>query len=148
MRHFRRWALVTAITCCMGQQLPAQQTSRLFATRTIRCLLTLSAEGDLDGDAPTARISRDSLELIFDQVDVAKGTGRLVGNQGGADVTVIAGRDAITIIEPLQSGVMHATVIYSAQNSSGHFKVVHSRHPSVRGHPLPSQMYGACRPLA
>jgi hypothetical protein len=91
---------------------------------------------------------RERFELIFDQVDAQKGTGRLIGNFGGSNVTVLAADEAITILEPVSTGIVQITVIYAARAGDGTFKAVHSRHTSVPGgEPLPSQYYGTCRAL-
>jgi hypothetical protein len=85
---------------------------------------------------------------VFDQIDSRAGTGRLIANQGGADVTVISATEAITVLEPLGSGLLHMTAIFLAQTRDGHFKAVHSRHTAFFGGvPVPSQYYGSCRAL-
>ncbi len=126
----------------------AQDMQRLKATTTFRCAFTVNVATEMRGDSPRPTISRDTFELVFDQVDASKGSGRMVGNQGGADVSVIAADEVITLLEPLGSGAIQMTVIYLAQDSEGRFKAVHSRHTvAPGGNPIPSQYYGSCRAL-
>jgi hypothetical protein len=88
----------------------------------------------------------DSFELVFDQVDGEKGTGRLIGNLGGSDVVVFTSPDVTMILERVTTGAFQVTAIYSARRPDGTFKAVHSRHtPVFGGEPLPSQYYGSCR---
>ena len=126
----------------------AQDKAKLKSTRTFRCLFVRGATGDMDGDQPLVRPNADSLELIFDQVDAQNGTGRIVGNAGGGDVTVIIGAESISILEATLFGTLQVTVVYMAQRSDGQFKAVHSRHTAMTGGiPIASQTYGTCRPL-
>lgn len=93
-------------------------------------------------------IGRERFDLVFDQIDRDKGTGRIIGNQGGGDVLVVAAREAMTLLERTAAGVFQVTVIYSARNADGSYKAVHSRHTvGVGGEPIPSQYYGSCMSL-
>lgn len=145
-----RYHLLTAVLLIASAQngAGAQDVAKLRATKTFRCVFTLSASVNMDADAPKAASRPDNLELVFDQVDITKRSGRIIGNAGAEDVTVIAGDERVTLLEATGSGTIQVTVIYVAQRSDGQFKAVHSRHTAMPGGiPIASQMYGSCRPL-
>ena len=122
--------------------------SRFALTRTFRCLFPVHARADMRTDAPQPTVARENFELTFDQIDRHAGTGRMIGNQGGSDVSVVVAAEGITIIEVLGSGFLQITAIYSAQNEDGRYKAVHSRHSAaLGGEPVPSQYYGSCAAL-
>ncbi|MHB1095634.1 MAG: hypothetical protein ACYC3F_05635 [Gemmatimonadaceae bacterium] len=126
----------------------AQDVARLRATKTFRCTFAASASANMDGDVPKLTTRVDHFELVFDQIDLERGTARLIGNVGAEDVTVIGGSERLSLLEHTGSGNLQVTVIYMAQRSDGQFKAVHSRHTALLGGlPLPSQTYGSCRPL-
>lgn len=125
----------------------AQDVARLRASPTFRCAFASNATADMRGDVPRASLDREQFELVFDQVSVRNGSGRMIGNAGGVDVRVIEGDAGITLIEPLESGFLQITAIYAAQNRDGRFKAVHSRHSAFTAMPIPSQYYGSCAAL-
>jgi hypothetical protein len=104
---------------------------------------------NFDSGRPSTKKSNDIGELVFDQLDPKKGTGRIVGNAGAGDVVVYNGNNSIHILEPTPSGNMNITTIFNpTKNSSGNFPVVHSRHINLPGSgPLPSQYVGLCKSL-
>lgn len=126
----------------------AQSSAKLRSTKTFRCTFTQSARAIMDRDTPKVESGLEKLELTFDQIDPVKGTGRLIGNAGGADVTVISGSEKTTLLEATPNGTIQVTVIYMSQRSDGAFKSVHSRHTAAPGGvPMASQMYGSCLAL-
>ena len=126
----------------------AQDAKKLHGTKTFQCIFSVNAYAAMESDNPRLEIRREEFSLTFDQIDGAAGKGRMIGNQGGEDVTVVPAPEAITMIEVLGSGLLQITVIYAAQKSDGQFKAVHSRHSAMfGGMPVPSQYYGACRAL-
>jgi hypothetical protein len=145
----RRVSLLTVLLLVMGgANAVAQDSARLFATKTFRCVFTLSASVNMDGDVPKVGSRSDNLELVFDQIDFEKRSARLIGNAGAEDVTVLVGRERITLLEATGNGTIQVTAIYMSQRSDGQFKAVHSRHTAaIGGVPIASQMYGSCRAL-
>lgn len=126
----------------------SQDLARLRSTKTFRCVFTVTAHVNMDTDVPRVKTSADGFELIFDQVDLKKGTARLIGNAGSEDVTVFSGSESITFIERTGTGNLQVTAIYMAQERDRRFKAVHSRHTAILGGiPIASQMYGACLAL-
>ena len=126
----------------------AQDVVRPFLATTYRCSFPVNASVDMRVLPLKPTVQRQQFDLIFDQVDLQKGTGRLIGNQGGSDVVVVPAAQAITLVESVGSGVLQITVIFAAKNADGSLQAVHSRHTvGFGGEPIPSQYYGSCKAL-
>jgi hypothetical protein len=140
-----RLASAVLVALVLVDSAQAQDATRLHSARTFRCSFEVMASADMRSASPEVSVRRESFELVFDQINVEAGTGRMIGNQGGEDVRVIGTTEGITIIEVLGSGFLQVTVIYLAQNADRRFRAVHSRHTALfGGEPVPSQYYGSC----
>ena len=118
-------------------------------TQSFRCSFSDGYVTDFKTNKPvTNRDKNKFTDLTFDQLDVKKGSGRMIGNSGATDVGVINGDNSIHIIEQTKSGNMNITTIFnpSVKNSSN-YPVVHSRHVNIFDEPLTSQYVGLCRKL-
>ena len=85
-------------------------------------------------------------ELIYDQIDITKGTGRMISTFS-SDIRVINGDESIHLVEKTKSGNMTITTIFLILDSKLNIKkypFVHSRHMNMMGMPIPSQYYGYC----
>ncbi len=143
-----RWLVLATSILAVARPAVSQDASRLHSAKTFRCEFAVGVSTRMNGDKPLPKLNKDKLELVFDQLDMEKGTGRLIGNIGGADVTVLSSVEALSIIERTMSGSLQVTVIYLSQLPDGTFKAVHSRHTTMLGGvPMPSQFYGTCQAL-
>lgn len=126
----------------------AQDKVSAFSASTYRCAFPVNASVDMRAAPLKPVVQQKPFDLIFDQVDLQKGTGRLIGNQGGSDVVVVPAAEAVTMVERVGSGILQITVIFAAKNADGSLQAVHSRHTvAFSGEPVPSQYYGSCRAL-
>src|SRR5687767_5109570 len=103
--------LFTALTALSAHA----QDKSLKGVRSFRCTFTQSASAVLDRDVARLRTGADTLQLVFDQLDVEKGTGRMIGNIGATDVGVIGGSESIAILERVNIGIFQITVIYPSR---------------------------------
>jgi hypothetical protein len=143
-----RWVLFLGALVICSQRAESQDKGLLTSAKTFRCRFSSGVSANMSTDRPAPKLNRDTLNLVFDEINTREGTARLIGNMGATDVRVIADPHAVTFLEQTLSGIVQITVIYAAQRSDGTFKAVHSRHtPIVGGNPLPSQAYGYCRAL-
>ena len=118
-------------------------------TQSFRCSFTDGFSTDFKSNKLSS--SRDKskfTDLIFDQLDVKKNHGRMIGNAGTTDVSVINGDNSIHIIEQTPTRNMNITTIFnpSIKNSSN-YPVVHSRHINIFDEPITSQHVGLCKKL-
>jgi hypothetical protein len=125
--------------------------TNVFAqTLSFRCNFTDGQITNFDSGAPSTKHESKFAELVFDQIDTAKKTARLIGNVGVAQVQVIEGNQLIHLVEITNAGNLNLTSIFFTDKSklSGAFPVVHSRHLKTSpSSPLPSQYIGLCREL-
>ncbi len=118
-------------------------------TLTIRCKFSNAFNTRFDNSSPVSKDFLSDLgELVFDQLDVQKGTGRIIGNAGSAAVSVIKGNQGLHILEGTASGNLNITTIFDTdRNGSTNYYVVHSRHLRLSSGPFPSQHVGNCQKL-
>lgn len=141
----RFWALTfLVIPSVTVGQVPPQPS--LEGTRSWRCEFPSIASNDWTRDRPTPTLSTQDFSFHIDNVDVAEGTARFVGNVGSADLEVVRGYEALHFFERTPSGNLHVTTIFAASAGADRLKAMHSRHALILGDPLPSQAYGYCRP--
>jgi hypothetical protein len=84
---------------------------------------------------------REPITYIVDSLTLDKGgnrTATMVGNNGTASVFTMAGTDAVSFIEPVQSGAAHMTTIAKSGTA------IYSRHTLIAGQFVHSQNIGKC----
>ena len=123
-------------------------TNVLSQTQSFRCNFSDGFVTNWDSGKPSSKRDGRMSELVFDQLDVKKGTGRMIGNSGSENVQVLSGDGSNHIIERTPSGNMNITTIFSStQKNPNEYPVVHSRHINLIGGPLVSQYVGLCKKL-
>ena len=116
-------------------------------TQSFRCNFSDGLITNWESGKQTSKREEKMTELVFDQIDVKKGSGRMIGNSGSENVQVLSGDGSIHIVERTPSGNMTITTIFNTpQKNPNQFPVVHSRHMNLNG-PLPSQYVGLCNKL-
>ena len=117
-------------------------------SQSFRCNFSDGISTNWDSGKPSTKRVSDMSELIFDQVDVKKGTGRMIGNSGSETVQVLRGDGSFHIVERTPSGNMNTTTIFNpTQKYSDLYPVVHSRNMNLMSGPFPSQYVGLCKKL-
>jgi hypothetical protein len=97
------------------------------------------------GTISTKRGSQMTDDLVFDQINVANGTGRVIGNAGAEDVRVFQGSNSIHVIEYTRTRNLIVTTIYlQVDQARAALPAVHSRHNHLTS-AIPSQSVGYCR---
>ena len=88
--------------------------------------------------------------MVFDSIDLKKGTARLIRNQGSSDVIVLETPAGISFIEKTPVGYLMVTTVFASyKKGTNEFVCVYSRHvgsfsPLKLG-PMPSQWHGTCK---
>ncbi|QWE06384.1 hypothetical protein [Polynucleobacter sp. JS-JIR-5-A7] len=117
-------------------------------SQSFRCNFSDGLSTNWDSGKPSSKRTSDMSELIFDQIDIKKGTGRMIGNSGSETVQVLKGDSSTHIVERTPSGNMNITTIFNpTQKYSDLYPVVHSRHINLMSGPFPSQYVGLCKNL-
>lgn len=117
-------------------------------TQSFRCTFSDGLVTNWESGKPSSKRDGRMDEIVFDQVDTKKGTGRMIGNSGSENVQVLNGDGSIHIVERTPSGNMNVTTIFSPpQKNPTQYPLVHSRHLNFIGGPLVSQFVGLCKKL-
>ena len=82
-------------------------------------------------------------EFSFSIEAISRDRAVIFGDNGSIELTVLRGPNSLTFLETTSSGIVHVTVVYANQQS-GAFPAVHSRHTDTLGDNVPSQQYGWC----
>ncbi len=119
--------------------------------KTLKCFFNkpgISAEwtdkGDFKSEVSEFIWNNQYVKVVFDNIDNAKSTARIIGDNGGADVYVIETSQSLSFLEITLSGNQILTSIFiNNPFKDGSFPVVMSRHVSIIN-PIVSQYYGTC----
>jgi hypothetical protein len=132
------------IAFCLIMSLSSAVTAQI---QSFRCNFSSAFNTNFDSGRPQSKIFVSDLgELLFDQLDPINKTGRLIGNAGATDVTILRGNRSIHIIEQTTTGNLnHTTIFEPTKESNNLYPVVHSRHLNLSAGPFPSQHLGLCR---
>jgi hypothetical protein len=114
-------------------------------TYSFRCKYSTGNFSNFAKGSPSTESDKGIIDSIFDNLNLEKKTGRLIGNEGGNDVTVLPGNNSLNILEFTGSGNLNITTIFLLKDPKyqGKFPVVQSRHTLANG-PIPSQYLGFC----
>jgi len=89
--------------------------------------------------------TKDSMELIFDNIDLKQHKARLIGNAGTSDIFVQTAGESLHLLETTPSGNLNVTTIYIRAMAAGDLFSVHSRHVGSASAPMVSQFWGSCK---
>jgi hypothetical protein len=114
-----------------------------------KCTFSDSTSSFFDDGKLSWRIERNTnekMEITFDQLNSKDGKGRLIGNNGSGDVSVLFGQYELTLLEITGGGNVMITSLQigNGYDHAGRVQAVHSRHPAGPTALLPSQRVGTC----
>ena len=120
---------------------------RLVLARSLKCTFRVGLQADWrSGRLKTSPISSEELVLHFDTIDVKKGTARLIGNIGAANVGVMLTPSHLSFMEKTDIGNLNFTTVFAYyEKGTQNFVSVTSRHVTMLDMPLPSQHHGSCQ---
>ena len=87
----------------------------------------------------TGKISKVKPFKLNFLIDITSRKAYMVGNNGVAEVRLVAGDTGMTFLEVLGTGAVQSTTMDEKRGA------VHSRHTMIAGGLVPSQYYGTCR---
>jgi hypothetical protein len=118
----------------------------LVSAKSLKCQFGPGSVGKWAGAKVAVQQERFDVALHFDSIDAKTGSARMIGNEGAADVTVLASPSGVTFVEQTGSGNIVFTTVFPAMvPGTDEFYAVTSRHMTLPGGPLPSQYHGKCR---
>jgi len=112
---------------------------------SFRCTFSDGITSTFESGVVSPKRGQQINDLVFDQINVVNGTGRVIGNAGAEDVRVFQGYNSIHIIEYTRVGNLIVTTIYlQVDKDRAALPAVHSRHNYLSS-AIPSQSVGYCR---
>ena len=151
-------AVAVVLVALMAFAAPASAQSRdLFEVKKLTCTVVTDVSTEWEKGRPYQK-SKDSeaMNLVFEQIDVAAKSARMVGNNGTSALMVSTASGipsfsprALHLFEVTPVGYINVTTVFETEaNFSGvrGFQTVHSRHVAV-DIPTVSQFNGLCVPV-
>lgn len=115
-------------------------SSNSFAKKSYyKCIFDKGTTTNFDS-TPNGKSTKDTLNIVFENLDYNQKLGRMVSSNGSGEVAIIANK-TINFIELTSSGNMTLTTIF--QDPKSKYNAVHSRHMDIFG-AIVTQYYGVC----
>jgi hypothetical protein len=123
-------------------------TSRLKSARSLRCTFTSNVETWVRGGHRVIKQYHDKGTAVYDNIDVAKGTARIIANAGAVDLVVWRdGQDDLWMLERTPSGNEVMTTVFPMYaEGTDEYVVLEARHSISIGNQivLGQDSFGTC----
>jgi hypothetical protein len=127
---------------------PEDPASRLNHARSLRCTFTSSVATWIRSGHRTVEQTNDKGSAQYDNIDLAKGTARIIANAGAGDLAVWRERTfgSLWMLERTPSGnVVGTTVFPMYAEGTDEFVALEARHSMTGQIVLGEETYGTCR---
>lgn len=127
---------------------PGDPAGRLRHARSLRCTYQSSVGTWVRSGHRTIEEDKDRGVATYDDIDITKGTARIVANAGAADLTAWFDRQgSLWLVERTPLGYEVVTTVFPmyAEGSHDEFVVLESRHTLTGSIALASTSYGVCK---
>jgi hypothetical protein len=116
------------------------------AELTFRCKFSEGQSTTFDDGSPSSKRS-EFPDLIFDKINVEKGTARIIGNNGAVDIVAMRGSESVHLVEQTATGNLSISTIFTNEKFKkiNSYPIVISRHMSIAVSPHISQHRGLCK---
>ena len=119
------------------------ESKALGATRSLKCYFSTGVATEWIGSKPKTSDAGEGVPVVFDSIDVKRGTARVISNGGAGDVAVLVTGVGITFIETALA-VVDVTTVFPVYGESHEFLAVDTRHVRLLGKAVVEEYYGAC----
>jgi hypothetical protein len=118
------------------------------AELTFRCKFSEGQSTTFDDGSPSSKRS-EFPELLFDKINVEKGTARIIGNNGAVDIVALRSSESVHLIEQTAIGNLSIATIFINEKFKkiNSYPIVISRHMTISVSPHTSQHRGLCKLL-
>ncbi|TLZ39937.1 MAG: hypothetical protein E6K23_11420 [Gammaproteobacteria bacterium] len=126
----------------------ADAVARLHAARSLRCTFTSEVTTWVRNGHRTVEQTAEHGSATYDNIDVAKGTARMVANAGAGDLTVWVERTlgSLWMLERTPSGNVVVTTVFPMHaEGTDEFVVLEARHLIMGTIVLGQDTYGTCK---
>jgi len=142
--------IFAAVLCLasVGARGAENAATRLRQARSLQCTYQSSEGTWVRSGHRTIEEDPDHGTAIYDNIDVTRGSARIIANAGAADLTAWMDRQgSLWLIERTPLGYEVVTTVYPmyADGSTDGFVVLESRHTFAGSIAVASTAYGTCR---
>jgi hypothetical protein len=113
------------------------------SVKTLKCTFDKGVNFDGDKIEKTSKPFGDAPPLVFDSINLKKGSARMIGSIGASDLVILGVSKSLTFAERTDTGNLAFTSVYPKE--SGDFYIVTSRHMIIGDQVSFSQSYGTCQ---
>jgi hypothetical protein len=130
-----------------------QQVPKLLNAETLKCFFetgyTTTYDNGKLSDTEKSKNPFGEESIVFDSIDLQKGTARLVGNNGASSLAVSNTAGSINFIEVTPTNNVNLITVFAAtEETTDKYVAVFSRHINkLLGEPIISQFFGSCKIL-
>jgi hypothetical protein len=144
--------LLAVLGCCAVAMASAAENpaSRLRAARSLRCAFTSSVGTWVRSGHRSIEQTNDKSTAVYDNINVAKGTARIVANWSGDIAAWLDGGGSLWMLERTPSGNEVVTTVFPMYAEGTHeFVVLESRHwLAISGQTVAGETaFGTCEML-
>ena len=150
MKANRLLVLMLACGTVAGATVADDPASRLRGARSLRCTYTSTVETWVRSGHRTIEQHDEKSTATYDNIDIVKGTARIIANLGAGGITVWLERTwgSLWMLERTPSGnVVVTTVFPMYAEGTDEFVVLEERHSIVGQIVLGEDTFGTCRIL-
>jgi hypothetical protein len=147
----RTTILTLLMVCTTAAHSADDPASRLRGARSLRCTYTSSVETTVRSGHRSIEQTNDKGAAVYDDINVVKGTARIIANGGASDVVVWRDRqENLWMLERTPSGNEVVTTVFPMYaEGTDELVVLESRHWLAIGGQIAAgeTAYGTCRIL-
>ena len=145
------WGTVICAALCLASVTASgadDPLTRLRQARSLRCSFTGAAVTEFKDGRRAITITQDKGSVVFDDIDLERGTARAIGNVGAGNLTATWQANALWLLLRAPNGNLILTTVFPAyEPGTNHFVVVESRHWAIGQFASGEQDSGSCAVL-
>ena len=148
--QFRTTILIVLLLTYVSATAADEPASRLRAARSLRCTFTATVATWIRSGRRTVEDKSEKGEAVYDNIDLTKGTARIVSNGGASDVVawVEGSFGSLWFRERAPSGNEITTTIFPMYaEGTNEFVLLEARHSFVGQIGLGQESFGTCKIL-
>ena len=146
----KKWLFALLLTCGTAASSAGDPMSRLHGARSMRCTFTSNVDTLVKSGHRSVEQHNDKAVAVYDNINIDKGTARIVANSGAADIVVWAERisGSLWMLERTPSGNEVVTTVFPMYaEGTDEFVILEARHSMVGQTVLAEDTFGTCKIL-
>ena len=143
-----RFIILVALCASSVATQADELVGRLHHAHSLRCWFTDSAVTEYKSGERTIAVTHDKGTSVYDNIDLQRGTARIIGNVGAGDLTAMWQANALWFILRASNGNLILTTVFPTYVAgTQQFIVIESRHWAIGQFASGEQDSGSCAVL-